>query len=203
MFNYRSNYFSFNNRNKHCVVLKMYCWWASVEGYGFHVYLDIISFIGRLVHESNLFIIGVRGYNWLNLYFAVDRNTKESMNSTWNWPSYVENSSMIRISMVFLKILVCVVFNLIPTPCKYDNIWPIIWMIRIKDRFMRETSNILNIDIDTLENRKSWWHSLDFHTTGFVINESYTHKINFLYPSKCMSKFFIILNWWTMKSISY
>ena len=96
-----SNYLSFNNRNTTCVVFPMYWWCTSVDYLGFHVYLDILSFLDSLVHAYNFFIIRVRGYSWLNLYFTADMNTKESMNNTWNLPSSVDNSSMICILMTF------------------------------------------------------------------------------------------------------
>ena len=96
-----SNYLSFNNRNATCVVFPMYWWCTSVDYLGFHVYLDILSFLDSLVHAYNFFIIRVRGYSWLNLYFTADMNTKESMNNTWNLPSSVDNSSMICILMTF------------------------------------------------------------------------------------------------------
>ena len=44
-----------------------------------------------------------------------------------------------------------VVFNLIPTPCKPDEILVIIRIRNIKYGFMRVTSKILNIALDNLK----------------------------------------------------
>ena len=55
--------------------------------------------------------------------------------------------------MSFLKIMVFVVFNLITTPSKSDNIRAIIKIRRIKYGFMRVTSQILKKKLDALETR--------------------------------------------------
>ena len=52
------------------------------------------------------------------------------------------------------KHLGCVVLNFIHAPCKYDDIWAIIRISRIKDGFMRVTIQMLNTALDALETRK-------------------------------------------------
>ena len=54
------------------------------------------------------------------------------------------------------------------------------------------TSHILNTALDTLETRNIRCHSLVCQTTGSSTNSNSTHKSNFFYPSKIMSKFSII-----------
>ena len=98
---YSSKSFSFNNINTDYIVFQMYCWCTSVEWQWLHISPDNSSFLDRLVHVSNLSIRGVRGYGWLNMYFTENSNTKYIIKNTWNWPSYVDNSSIIRILMIF------------------------------------------------------------------------------------------------------
>ena len=81
VFNSRSNYFRFNNRDTTCDILPMYCWCASVKCKGFHVSADNFIFIDSLVHASNLSISVVIFYSWLNLYFQAYIDTKQSMNN--------------------------------------------------------------------------------------------------------------------------
>ena len=99
------------------------------------IYLRIIFLSYSFLHASNFSISGVRCYIWLNLYFPSDSNTIQSMYNTRHWPSSIDNYVMIRIFMTFQKILGCVVFNLIPNPCKPDDIWYIIRIRRIKYGF--------------------------------------------------------------------
>ena len=122
LFNYRSKSFSFNSRNTTCVVLPIYYWCSSVEFYGFHVAPYCLRFNDRLAHASNLSISGFRFHSWLNMYSSAYRKTNKSINNTWNQPSYVNNYSIMHILMKLQTILVCVVFQLIPTPCKSDEI---------------------------------------------------------------------------------
>ena len=110
--------------------------------------------------RTYLSMSGVRGYIWLNIQFTPDRNTKESMKKTWNWLYSIDTYSMICILMAFLTIMGCVLFNLILTLYKYDSIWAIIIIKRIKYGFMCVTIQILNTGIDTLERRKPRCHSL-------------------------------------------
>ena len=73
---------------------------------------------------------------------------------------------------------------------------------------MRVTSNILNAAIETLETRKSRWHSLGSQVEVCVENVNYTHNSNVLYPcfynlAKSMYKFTMILDLLILKGISY
>ena len=60
---------------------------------------------------------------------------------------------MISILMTFQTILGCVVFKLVPTPFKPDQILSIIRIIRIKYGFMWVTSQIPKKALYTLETR--------------------------------------------------
>ena len=62
--------------------------------------------------------------------------------------------------MVFKTIMGSVVFYLIPTPCKPDEILSIIRIIRIKDGFMRVTIQIFNAALGNLETSNSRFHIL-------------------------------------------
>ena len=106
------------------------------------------------------------------------------MNNTWKGPSSVKNYCMILVLMEFYTILGCVVFNLIPTPCNYHDIWDIIIIKRIKCRFMIVTINILNTSLDTLETRKIRCHILGSRpqyiqqiTILLVISMFFIHRI--------------------------
>ena len=95
-----------------------------------------------------------------------------------------------------------VVFHLIPTTFKFNGIFAIIIIIRIRFGFMRVTSQILNTSLEKLETRKSRGHSLGFQTAGCVPNFMYTHNINVLYPAMSMSKIFMILHFCLMEDTS-
>ena len=175
MFYSRSNYFISNNKNTTCVILPMDCWCTSMEGQVSHVATTCISFIDILVHASNLYTSGVRGYIWFYLYFPPDYNSKKSTNNAKNWLTSVNNYGMIRVLVVFKKIIGCGVFNLPPTPCKSDEILAII-IIRKKiglwgilDRYFM-----------------SRYHSLVSQLAGCVSNVNSYHNINVLYLSKIM-----------------
>ena len=104
--------------------------------------------------------------------------------------------------MALWKIMGCVVFNLIPTPCKSDYILSIMIIIRIKYIFMGGGgSHILNAALETLETRKSRCHSLRLNMSGCVTNANYTHKSSLLYLFESMSKFSMILHFYLMKGI--
>ena len=80
--------------------------------------------------------------------------------------------------MAFWTILVCLVFNLIPTPCKSNEVLDIIMIRRRKDGFMRMTSQKLNAAPVTLETRKIRCHSLGSQAAIFVANVNYDHNSN-------------------------
>ena len=86
----------------------------------------------------------------------------------------------------------CIVFNLITTQCTSDEILSIKIFIRIKDRFMRVTSQIFDADLIALETSKSRCHSLVSQLIGCVENVNSSHNRNFLYPAKIVSKFTIL-----------
>ena len=180
----------------------MYCWCTSVDFLCFCVSPDSLSFIEILLHVYNFFISRVRGQIWFNLYFSADSNDKDSMNNTWNWPSYVYNSSMICILMVFLTIMGCVSFHLITTPSKSDYISVIIRIRSIKYGFMRITIQILNTVLETLQTRKRRCHSLGFQMSDCVTNNNSTHNSNVIYPVNSMSTYSIIFHFCLMKVIS-
>ena len=87
----------------------------------------------------------------------------------------------------------CVVFDLIPTPCKSDGILCIIIIRRIKYMFMRVTIQILYALLETLETSKSRFHSPVYHTKICVANVNSDHNINVMYMDKSMSKFITII----------
>ena len=72
----------------------------------------------------------------------------------------------------------CVLFHLIPIPCKPGDILSNVIIRRIKYVFMRVTSHILNAVLETFETRKIRRHSLGSHMTGCVTNVKYSHNIN-------------------------
>ena len=101
------------------------------------------------------------------------------------------------------KSMGCIVFYLIPTPCKSDEILAIIRVISIIYQFMWMTSQILNTVLDTLETRKIGCHSLGCYRTGCVKNFNSDHKINILYPSKSRFKIFMIFHFFLIKGVSF
>ena len=95
MFNSSSNYFIFNKINATGVVFKIHYWCTRVEYWGFHV------FTVKLVWLKSL-CINLILRQWiksLDMYFLTYSNYKKSMNNTWNQPSSVKSSSMLRILM--------------------------------------------------------------------------------------------------------
>ena len=87
------------------------------------------------------------------------------------------------------KIMSCIVFNLISNPYKYDDIRPLIRMVRIEYRIMRVCRNILYASIETLETCKCWCHSLCYNSEGCVDNLNSAHDSNVSYQTKSVSKF--------------
>ena len=86
------------------------------------MYLLITFLLYSFVHASDFSFSGLRCNSWLNMYFPVDRNTNQIMYNTQNISSSVYNDGIFCIWMTFQTIMGCVVFNLIPIPCKPDEI---------------------------------------------------------------------------------
>ena len=144
-----NNSFKFNNINTTRIIFPMCCWCTSVECYSFHVSPHCLGLIHIIFHAYYFSISEVRDYICLCLYFSSYYNSKNSMNNDWNGTSYFNNSGIICVLMSFYTIIGCLVFNFIPTPCKSDEIWSIIIIKRIKYRFMRVTSHILDATPET------------------------------------------------------
>ena len=66
---------------------------------------------------------------------------------------------------------------------------------------MRVTRQILNSGLETLEIRKRRCQSLGYQAAGCVTNVNYSLNINVLYPSKSMSRFTMIFNFYLSKGI--
>ena len=124
------------------------------------------------------------------------------MNNPRHWASSVNNNSMIHVFMTFYTILGCVVFNLISTPCKSDEIWSIILIRRIDNRFVRKSSQLLNKSIDTLKTLNIRYHSFFYKALWCVTNVNTVQYKNMLHTTKIMSKFTMVFHFWLMESIS-
>ena len=96
----------------------------------------------------------------------------------------------------------CAFFNFTPPACKSDDVWYIIRIRRIKYRFMRVTSQILDTTLEILKTRKLRCHILDSQVSGCVANVNSDHIKTFLYPEKSISKCTIILYFCLTKWVS-
>ena len=104
--------------------------------------------------------------------------------------------------MEFYTLLGVLVLNLIPTPCKYNEILSIIRGRRIKDGFNWLTSQIFYAVLETLETRKIMCNSLGSHASGCVINSNFSHDSTVLELAKSMSEFPMIFHFCLKKGVS-